>query len=463
MALVNPNPYPVALSSLGFQTIYRGLNLLADTVAERAFLPEPGEAAPLCTYESRRPAADYPVVALSLAYELELSGMFSCFSAMGVEPLRTDRTPRDPLVVIGGPLTFSNPLPLSPFADVIVVGEGEGALEPLLAASWGAGSRRRVLEQLAGSSGFYVPLLHGTEVPPLLRADDDLLPARSEVTSPESALPSMFLVEVARGCARQCVFCLMRRRDEPSGGMRRVPADRVLAAIPAGSTRVGLVGAAVCDHPQIIDIVRGVVEAGREIGLSSLRADKLTPELVKLLAAGGNRTVTVAADGASERLRAELQKGIIAEHLVQAVGLAAGAGIPRVKVYVMIGTPGETDDDLAELIALTERLADTAGRQTRIVLAVSPLVPKLNTPLGAAAFVGTREADRRAHLVRRALEPRVVVRVASARWAWIEYQLAQGGPEAGLAALAAWQEGGRFADFKRAFTEMDAGFRNRAG
>ncbi len=444
------------MASLGLQTVYRALNEAPDTAAERAFLPDPGESPPLCTYESQRPAADFPLVAFSVAYELELSGLFTCLAAMGLAPMAADRGERDPLVLAGGPLTFSNPRPLAPFCDAILVGEVEGALEPILEAVWGEGDREARLGRLAEVEGCWVPSLHGEEPPPLRRAEARWLPARAVITTPESALPNMFLVEVARGCSRACTFCVMRRRpNDAEGGMRVVPEERILAAIPATARRVGLVGAAVCDHPRITDIVRSVVGADQEIGLSSLRADRLTPELVGLLAEGGVRTLTVAADGASERLRAALHKRISPRDLLRAAELTAEAGIPRLKIYALVGLPDETDDDLAEMVDLAEQIARAAGPRTRTTLAVAPLVPKLGTPLADAAFVGIREADRRMDRLRRALEPRVTVRAASARWAWVEERLAQGGPAAGLAALEAWRAGGRFSAYKRAFAARD--------
>lgn len=450
VALVYPSPYRVGMSSLGFQTIYRLLNSSDDTGAERAFLPDPDiEDAGLLTYESGRPVSDFPVVAFSVAYELEVTGVLTCLARAGIPLLATQRRAGDPWVIMGGPLTFSNPACLGPFADAVVIGEAEGLLQPVLEAVFAAGSRQQVCQRLADHCGVWVPSEHGSTLPALARADDRDLPAYSAIVTPQTELTNMFLVETERGCSRGCTFCVMRRST--NGGMRVVPANRVLETVPDNAMRVGLVGAAVSDHPQIVDIVQALVTSGREVGLSSLRAERLTPELVGLLVEGGYRTLTVASDGASERLRSQLDKKIREEHLLRAAELAAEHGIKRLKVYVMVGVPGETDADLDELIAFSLRLADKGGHRCRICLGIAPFVPKRNTPLAGAPFVGIKEADRRIGRLRKGLVPRVEVRPTSSRWAWVEHQLARGGPPAGLCTLRAWRAGGSFSAFRKVF------------
>jgi radical SAM superfamily enzyme YgiQ (UPF0313 family) len=456
VALVYPSPYSVGMASLGFQAIYGHLNALSDTVAERAFMHDddatPGRS-PLITYESKRPVSDFPIIAFSVAYEIEMMGMFTCFQRMGLSPLRTERSERDPWVVMGGPLTFSNPVPLSPFADIIVMGEAEGLLSVLMDALFSGAPRAETLRSLADIPGFYVPQIHGEQMPRVAAANDDLLPARSSIITPESALKNMFLIEAERGCSRGCTFCVMRRST--NGGMRIVPVDKLLAAIPEQATRVGLVGAAVSDHPRIVQILEAIVAGGREIGISSLRADRLTPEFVSALVRGGYQTLTVASDAASERMRDEMQKRIREKHLMRAAELARECGMQQLKNYMMIGVPGETDADLDELVSFSLKQAQAAGPQIKVSLGIAPFVAKRNTPLDRMPFVGVKEAERRLDRLRKGLHPRVEVRPTSARWAWAEYQLAQGGHDAGLAALQAWRDGGTFAAWKRAFKPLD--------
>ncbi len=205
VALVYPSPYRAAMSSLGYQTIYRLLNHVPDLAADRAMLPDDVAAhvqsgAPLLTLEREQPVSAYPVLGFSVAYELEIAGMIDCLRLAGVPVLASERGPGDPLIVAGGPLTFSNPAPMAPFCDVILLGEAEEILPALLEQVWDR-DREQVMAWAAGRPGFYVPARDGDHVPPIAAVDDALLPARSQIITPHTELSSMFLTEAVRGCA----------------------------------------------------------------------------------------------------------------------------------------------------------------------------------------------------------------------------------------------------------------------
>ncbi|MEZ4273026.1 MAG: radical SAM protein [Myxococcota bacterium] len=343
---------------------------------------------------------------------------------------------------------------MAPFADVIVMGESEDLLKSMVDACFGGLTKQQTLAELSQLPGFFVPSHHGDAMPAVAQCNDTHLPAHSAIFTEEAVLSNMFLLESERGCSRACSFCVMRRST--NGGMRLVAPQKIIETIPDQAKRVGLVGAAVSDHPKLVDIVRQIVDGGKEIGLASLRADRLSPELVELLIRGGYRTLTVASDGASENLRIALLKKIRAKHLLRAAELAGEFRMQQLKVYMMIGSPGETDADIDELIDFSRQQAEICGKHTKVVLGIAPFVAKRNTPLDGEGFVGIREAERRIHKIKLALAPRIDVRPTSSRWAWVEYQMAQGGSDAGLAALEAWQQGGRFAHFKRAFASRQA-------
>jgi radical SAM superfamily enzyme YgiQ (UPF0313 family) len=244
-------------------------------------------------------------------------------------------------------------------------------------------------------------------------------------------------------------------RRSTNGGMRVVPPARVLAGIPAEARRVGLVGAAVTDHPEIRAIVRGVVDGGREVGISSLRADKLDDELVGLLARGGYRTLTVAADGVSERMRRVVERSTQERHLLATAQLAARHHLATVKIYMMVGVPGEADDDVDELVRFAGELS---AIHPRVAFGVAPFVAKRHTPLDGAPFAGIDVVEARLERLRRGLgayRGKATVRPTSARWAWVEYMLAQGDERAGRAVLDAHRDGGSFAAWKRAFVAHD--------
>jgi radical SAM superfamily enzyme YgiQ (UPF0313 family) len=243
-------------------------------------------------------------------------------------------------------------------------------------------------------------------------------------------------------------------RGPRGGGMRTVPAEEVLRRIPKNARRVGLVGAAVTDHPQILDLVGGIVESGREIGVSSLRADRLADhlgeEFVRLLAKGGYRTLTTAADGVSRRMRDMTGRNIEDRHLTLTAELARAAGMSRLKLYEMIGFPGETMDDIEELIRFSLEISKIVS----LSLSVSPFVAKRNTPLGGAPFEDISILESKISRIRAGLKGKVEVKPGSPRFAWIEYMLSQGNDSAGLAAMDAWRSGGRFAAWKKAFRDF---------
>jgi radical SAM superfamily enzyme YgiQ (UPF0313 family) len=456
-ALCYPSPYHVGMSSLGFQTIYRELHALPGVTAERAFLPDDVQAAraarePLLTYESARPVSDFPVVAFSLAYELELAGVVSCLDLSGIPALaaeRAARPDRHPLVAIGGPLTFSNPVPAGPFADIILMGEAEELVATLAGAVAAGSDRAAMLAELARLPGFYVPAIHGEHPPPIAAAPDDRLPGRSQIRTPHTELSNMFLVEAERGCHRGCTYCVMRRST--NGGMRIVEPRRVLELVPPDAPRVGLVGAAVTDHPGLPEILRALVDGGREVGISSLRADRLDAEIVGLLKRGGYRTLTTASDGASERLRKAIDRKTNERHLMRAATLCREAGLTALKLYMMLGLPGESEEDIDELGRFALELAAVAPR---LVLGIAPFVAKRNTPLDRQPFEAIDRLDGKLARLRAAVKGRVELRPTSPKWAWVEYRLAQGGFAAGMAAAEAGRAGGRFSDWKRALKSV---------
>lgn len=454
VALAYPSPYAVGMSSLGYQRIYRALQEADGMSCERAFLPDadatggvPHDSAPV-TYESQRPLTDYPVIALAVAYELELAGVIRLLDASRVPALREQRSAEHPFILAGGPLTFSNPLPLAPFVDAILVGEAEALVVDALRILAGATDKTAALTALARLPGVYVPDHHGDKLPPIDRCDDALLPAWGPIWTPHAELSNMFLIEAERGCSRACTYCVMRRGT--SQGMRIVPAERILSLIPDEAPKVGLVGAAVSDHPKIASIVRELAERGKTVGLSSLRPDWLNDEFVAALKAGGYKTLTTAMDGPSERLRDQLARRAHTRHLEKAAELARAHGMQRLKLYLMVGLPDETDQDIDECVSFVTALS----HRIPVSLGIAPFCAKHNTPLDGQPFAGLAVIRSRLERLRRGLRGRAEVRPSSARWAWVEYVLAQGGPAEGRATLEAVRAGGGFAEYRAAFQAL---------
>jgi radical SAM superfamily enzyme YgiQ (UPF0313 family) len=415
VALVFPNTYYVAMSNLGFQTTYSLFNAHADVVCERAFLPPKQELAAalasrrrLETVESGTPLHEFDVIAFSVSFEWDYTNLLTILRLAGMPLYAAERTPGHPLVVIGGAVTFVNPEPLAPFADVIAAGEGEVLIPALTDALRGATSRRDLLDRLALERGFYVPsridVLYGPDgtisafvprdgraipVPvrkAALRTTDAVDPPATRIFTPDTEFGSRLLIEVVRGCANLCRFCWAGYNYLP---VRAFPADRILqiaADARQHADRVGLVSIALCDHPEIERILARLGEMGYSISPASLRLDDLTRPIVRMLRASGERSITIAPETGSDRLRRVINKTITNEEILEKTEMVFAEGIENLKLYFMIGLPSETDDDLVAIRDLALQLRDrmlAAGRQRgqvgRIVGSVNPLVPKPGT------------------------------------------------------------------------------------
>lgn len=445
------------MSSLGYQWIGQ---VLADAglSVERVILPDDVPAyqhrrqSPV-SLETHTPLNRFPVLAVSLAYELEIAGLIQMLELAGIPPRREDRGPNDPVIVLGGPLTFSNPLPAAPFCDVILLGEAEETAPPAIEAFFDCDSREAWFHALKAQPGAYVPERDGETLPPVAKATDCLLPARSSILTPMAELSDMFLIEGERGCHRGCAFCVMRRST--NGGMRLVTPERILSFVPEHARKVGLVGAAISDHPKLTELLEVLVNNGKQVSVSSLRADRIErrPHIAEWLRKSGARTLTVASDGASKRLRSTISKGTVERHLAACAEIAGRLEYDVFKVYMMVGLPTENEDDIEELVTFMKELRAVSGR-TRIALGIAPFVAKRNTPLDGTPYFGIKPVERTLKHLTKSLRGKVEVRPTSARWAWVEYELAQGGWSAGEAVLQAVHDGGKFTHYKRALLNV---------
>jgi len=460
IVLAYPSPYRVGMSSLGFQTLYRQLNedgpgchraFLPDGW-ERMALPWPQPKQAILSYESEQPVSSYSIIGISVAYELEVSGLIRLLEGAGIPLLAADRGPRDPIIIGGGPLTNSNPSVILPFVDLLIVGEAEALLPEAVTRILDASDRRAAIDavaELPHTIRGEIEPGHFEAIPTMANAPIERLPARSAIVTPDTELSEMFLIEPERGCSRRCTFCVMR--GATTGGMRLLDLETPLALIPEHAKKVGLVGAAVTDHPQLEELVAAIVARGKGIGISSLRADRLTPSLLHNLAAGGYRTITVASDGISERMRLALDRKITEADLLRAAQLIGAHGFHRMKVYEMMGAPGETDADADELVRFALELA----KIVRLTLTFSTFVAKRNTPLDGMPFIGIKPAEARLARIKQGLKGKVELRPQPPKWAWVEYELAQRGPEVGHAAIEAVHAGARYADWVRALEKLE--------
>ena len=492
VAIVYPNTYFVGMSNLGLHIIYEEINLRNDSVCERIFLPEKKELeaydktkTPLMSVETQRPMHQFDVVAFDVTFEMDYFHIPLMLRHGRVPILGKDRTEFDPIVIAGGPCATFNPEPFADFIDAFIIGEGEGIVSRVLDiirdGKMEGLERHAILRQLADVSGVYVPSLYvpiysedgefkgyhiAEGVPKTIKRHFEMLTSGGEtvVATNYTEFGAMYIIEVARGCGRHCRFCM-------AGYCFRVPRVRPLEILKEGVDRaeklgkkVGLMGAAISDYPEVDELVNYIRSKDMRYSCASLRADSLTQAVVDGLADSGQKTITIAPETGSERLRRVINKGISEEHLKNAATLSAKSGIQHMRLYIMIGLPTETNEDIEAIVGLAERtqahMAEV-GCKGRLTLSINPFIPKPFTPFQWMAMDNQKTVEKKLQYIKKALQKnrRIEVLVESPKEAYIQGVLARGDRRLGavIAACAADRGSKSFkAEMKAAGLDMDA-------
>lgn len=399
------------MSSLGFQLVYTLLGERDDIVCERFFIPEKGEA--LISIESGRPLRDFPYIFFSISFENDYLNLVRILLAGGIEPYYHKRQVDNRgshFVLCGGVATFMNPEPIAPFADLVVTGEAEPVLDQVVDYLVGrdddvSGNRRDLLALVADMDGLYVPWAYrpqydsngvctgmvaeqgAPETVKRVRLAQCRVAGHSELLTPEAEFSELYLTELGRGCSRGCRFCA-------AGFIYRPPrlwdADAVLQGLAARERdvkRIGLLGMEMAEVSTMESISTYLLESGCALSFSSLRADRIDDKLLDLLSKSALKSVAIAPDGTSERLRHVINKGLSQKDLLDSAVRLVDAGIFKLKVYVMVGLPTETCEDLQEFLDLLgeirtriDAIGKRRGRLTEIYLSVNCFVAKPWTP-----------------------------------------------------------------------------------
>jgi radical SAM family uncharacterized protein len=477
VALVYPNYYHVAMSNLGFQTVYRLLNDMDHVVCERAFLPEddsPPDRPPV-TLESGRSLKEADIVAFSLAFENDYPHLLTILDRAGI-PLRSAERGQDhPLVVAGGVACWLNPEPVAAFLDCILIGEAEAILPRFVEVFEAARSRFEQLKSIARNvPGAYLPAFYHTEyhgdgtiasfhpvqqdVPETIRRafiqDLSGTATCSTVITPHTTFQKTFLIEVGRGCPHACRFCAAGYVYRPPR-FRPIPLllQHIHQALSVTDS-VGLVGAAVSDLPGIDELCRKLADKDVRLSFSSLRADGLTPQLVSALKQGRVKTATIAPDAGSERMRQVINKGLSQEAVLNAAETLVANGIPNLKLYFMLGLPTETEEDVAAIVRLCKQIkhrflksSRTRKRIGEITISLSCFVPKPFTPFQWAAMAETTVLKDRIKTIKKDLKRVANLRVHSdmPRWAYVQGLLARGDRRVAEILALAHANGGNWA------------------
>lgn len=414
------------MSSLGFQTIYKELNKREDTHCERAFLSD-GFSSSL---ETNRPLDEFDVVAFSVSFELDYINLVKILKDAGMPLNRKDRQSAYPLIMTGGMITSFNFRPLLDFVDVFVLGEADCAIHEAfdIISENIKKDKIGVLEKLSGHNLLYVPEFPNDMAQPARIENLDKFDTSTAVFTPKAEFADTCLVELTRGCARRCSFCVTAYA---CGNFRIRSPDAVMRMARRGfqfTHKIGLVGAAVSDYPHIEELCRLLLNEKAKVSFSSLRADKITPALIEPLVKSGQRSLTIAPEAGSERLRDFIKKGVSDKDIFKALSFAREGGIQEARLYFMVGLPTEGEKDVAAIINLARELSYILPVKVKL----APFVPKPKTPFENYQIEPQAILKDKIKYITSRLRPLKRVKVAheSVRLAHIEARLAKGGADA---------------------------------
>ncbi|MEG6585963.1 TIGR03960 family B12-binding radical SAM protein [Dendrosporobacter sp. 1207_IL3150] len=476
-ALIYPNTYHVGMSNLGMHIIYQKINSRGDTACERVFLPDKKTEqeyirtnTPLMTLETQRPIYEFSLLGFAVSFEMDYFNILKILSLGKIPLLCSERKENDPIIIAGGPCATFNPEPLADFIDVFIIGEGEEVINQLLDQYYSCQgenlTKDEVLLRLSKVEGVYVPRFYvhsynedGTiskietvnGVPERVNRrwvrDLDSHLANTVIVTSDTEFKEMYLIEVARGCGRHCRFCMAGycfRRPRVRSLNKILDAVRQAKNLKA---KVGLMGAAISDYPYIDELCETIINLGMGLSVASLRADSLTNKLVAALAESGQKTITLAPEAASDRMRKIINKGISDEHIYQSISQAVKAGILNVRLYIMVGLPYEQDSDITEIIHMAENIKkymEKLGSKGKLTLSINPFIPKPSTPFQWLPMDDMKKVEHKLKIIQTGLKNKkgIEVLVESPKEAYIQGVLSRGDRRLGSVLMQSHKLGG---------------------
>jgi len=423
-ALVYPNTYKAGMSSLGFQAVYRIANKIDFLACERVFLPDSKQKTQrLKSLESGLRLDQFDIILFSISFENDYNHLVQLLGEAGIPLRSSDRNHTHPLVVAGGVACFLNPEPIAPFIDCFLLGEAECLLENFFNLLLKDNRRKPFLQTLEKKiPGAYVPALHTGNDPFKIKVQYleslDTVTTKTQILTSGTAFKDTFLIETLKGCPHGCRFCSAGFIYRPP---RIYPTKNILAAIDTakGKTdKIGLVSSAIADHPDITNICDYGLEQDFQLSFSSLRADKLTDELINALSNSKVKTATIAPEAGSTRMRCIINKKIDEHDILGATQRLVHAGIINLRLYFMIGLPFEKTRDIHAIVDLTKKIKlvflETSKKNKKIgtiTLSINPFIPKPGTPFQWAAMENETLLKQKVSIITKGLKKVANVRV----------------------------------------------------
>jgi radical SAM superfamily enzyme YgiQ (UPF0313 family) len=486
VCLAYPNYYRTGMSNLGFQTVYKIFNEQPSFLCERVFLPDAGDEAEFATgradffsIENQKSIAEFDILAFSLSFENDYPNILTMLELAGI-PLTTEERSEDyPLVIGGGIAATLNPEPIAGFFDLFILGEAEGSLTVfarIFEEARRAGlSRADMLTKMQKTlPQSYVPGLYEVKYSTDSRiiAIEPIVPDLPErikihpikdinsfcteevISAPRTEMGDMYLTEVNRGCARSCRFCAASFIYRP---VRFRSYEKIIASIDRGlakKKKIGLVGTAVSDHPELSKICEYIMAKNGKAGIGSLRVDKINETIVGLIKANGIETVALAPEAGSQRLRDLLRKGITEEDIMRSAELLIENEITNLRLYFMIGLPSETEKDIDAIIDLAKKIQQHALHHTSgkrifrsVTLSINQFIPKPSTPLQWCALSDVNSVGKKIKRIVSAFGRNKQIKVIHdvPKWNYVQALLSLGDRKTGEILLAVHRLRGNWA------------------
>ncbi|MHA1461976.1 MAG: radical SAM protein [Candidatus Heimdallarchaeota archaeon] len=467
IAFCYPSTYRAGMASLGLQLIYRLWNSYEKVACERAFLPIKKIVEPY-TLESDRPLREMDVVAFTMQYEDDYTNILNILERANIPLESKDRDDRHPLILAGGPSAQSNPVPMSPFIDAFMIGDLEPVSDQLINEGLlNNSSRKNRLETIDSFPWIWVPSLNKDKevrFSPKGNIDDYFYPIEQIIPQVEIDDPyygvfgKSFLLEVVRGCNRGCSFCLTGKITRPK---RARSLSKLIELYQLGTEacqvdKIITIGSGISDYKPLVELLQNMLSDGKNFSLPSIRADKISVELVQALVGSKQRTITTAPEAGTERLRKEICKGVTDDEILQATSIASEGGLSRLKAYFILGFPGETEEDIDGIIRLGKAMAKEGKNIRKIRFSCGYLVPKPRTLYQDESIFSLSELQTKGKYLTKQFSkiPKIDCEIYSPKWTRIQTILSIGGEEISQPLKLAAKLGGGLGDWRRALKEF---------